>query len=116
MKRKLMAALLALVMAAGMTAGAGALSASDFSGGALSGLAADGDALLVTDIYNKVLWRAEDGAVSRAAGAIGLTGLDGETKRRCLAAIDEVVGRRTLVLATHDTEEAHALGAETVAL
>lgn len=45
-----------------------------------------------------------------------LTGLDGETKRRCLAAIDEVVGRRTLVLATHDTEEAHALGAETVAL
>lgn len=78
MKRKLTAALLALVMAAGMTVGAGALSASDFSGGALSGLAADGDALLVTDIYNKVLWRAEDGAVSRAAGAIGPTGLDGE--------------------------------------
>ena len=45
-----------------------------------------------------------------------LTGLDGETKRRCLAAIDDAVGRRTLVLATHDTEEARALGAETVAL
>ena len=45
-----------------------------------------------------------------------LTGLDGETKQRCLAAIDEAVGRRTLVLATHDTEEAHALGAETVTL
>lgn len=44
MKRKLTAALLALVMAAGMTAGAGALSAQDFSGGALSGLAADGEA------------------------------------------------------------------------
>ena len=45
-----------------------------------------------------------------------LTGLDGETKRRCLAAIDEAVGRRTLVLATHDAGEARALGAETVTL
>lgn len=45
-----------------------------------------------------------------------LTGLDGETKRRCLAAIDEAVGRRTLVLATHDDGEARALGAETVTL
>ena len=45
-----------------------------------------------------------------------LTGLDGETKQRCLAAIDEAVGRRTLVLATHDAGEARALGAETVTL
>ena len=45
-----------------------------------------------------------------------LTGLDGETKRRCLTAIDDAVGRRTLVLATHDAEEAHALGAETITL
>ena len=45
-----------------------------------------------------------------------LTGLDGETKQRCLTAIDEAVGRRTLVLATHDAEEAHALGAEIVTL
>lgn len=45
-----------------------------------------------------------------------LTGLDGETKRRCLVAIDEAVGRRTLVLATHDAGEARALGAETVTL
>ena len=45
-----------------------------------------------------------------------LTGLDGETKRRCLTAIDEAVGRRTLVLATHDAGEARALGAETVTL
>ena len=45
-----------------------------------------------------------------------LTGLDGDTKRRCLTAIDEAVGRRTLVLATHDAEEARVLGAETAAL
>ena len=45
-----------------------------------------------------------------------LTGLDGETKRRCLTAIDDAVGRRTLVLATHDAEEAHALGTETITL
>lgn len=45
-----------------------------------------------------------------------LTGLDGETKRRCLVAINEAVGRRTLVLATHDAGEARALGAETVTL
>ena len=45
-----------------------------------------------------------------------LTGLDSETKQRCLAAIGEAVGRRTLVLATHDAEESHALGAETVIL
>lgn len=45
-----------------------------------------------------------------------LTGLDGETKQRCLVAIDEAVGRRTLVLATHDAGEARALGAETVTL
>ena len=45
-----------------------------------------------------------------------LTGLDGEMQRRCLVAIDEAVGRRTLVLATHDAGEARALGAETVTL
>ena len=45
-----------------------------------------------------------------------LTGLDGETKQRCLTAIDEAVGRRTLVLATHDAEEARGLGAEIVTL
>ena len=45
-----------------------------------------------------------------------LTGLDGETKRRCLAAIDEAVGRRTLVLATHDPAEAQALHARPAAV
>ena len=41
-----------------------------------------------------------------------LTGLDGGTKTQCLAAIDQAVGRRTLVMATHDESEAAALGAE----
>ena len=41
-----------------------------------------------------------------------LTGLDGGTKARCLAAIDRAVGHRTLVMATHDESEAAALGAE----
>ena len=41
-----------------------------------------------------------------------LTGLDGGTKTQCLAAIDQAVGHRTLVMATHDESEAAALGAE----
>ena len=49
MKRKLIAALLALMMLPVLSAPAAALEPRDFSGGALSGLAAAGDALLVTD-------------------------------------------------------------------
>lgn len=45
-----------------------------------------------------------------------LTGLDEENRLRCLALIDRVLGRRTLVLATHNREEAEALGAEIVTL
>lgn len=45
-----------------------------------------------------------------------LTGLDGENRARCLALIDRVVGKRTLVLATHNREEAEALGAEVIQL
>lgn len=40
-----------------------------------------------------------------------LTGLDGETKTRCLAAIDGAVEGRTLLLATHDQSEAEKLHA-----
>ena len=40
------------------------------------------------------------------------TGLDRDTRARCLAAVDEAVGHRTLVMATHDESEAAALGAE----
>ena len=40
-----------------------------------------------------------------------LTGLDSETKARCLSVIHETVGGRTLVMASHDPAEAAALRA-----
>lgn len=76
MKRKIISLLLAAAMA--LTVSAAALTPADFSGGALSGVAADGGALLVTDTFNKVVWRVEDGEVSRFAGQISVPGLDGE--------------------------------------
>ena len=76
MKRKIISLLLAAAMA--LTVTVGALTPADFSGGALSGIAADGGALLVTDTFNKVIWRVEDGEVSRFAGQISVPGLDGE--------------------------------------
>lgn len=45
-----------------------------------------------------------------------LTGLDGETKARCLAAIDRAAQGKTLLLATHDKGEAAALDAEILEL
>lgn len=78
MKAKLLALLLCAAMVLSLPAYAAAPMAGDFSGGALSGIAADGDALLVTDTYNKVVWRLEKGSVTRFAGQIGLPGLDGE--------------------------------------
>ncbi len=41
-----------------------------------------------------------------------LTGLDSETKARCLSVIHETVGGRTLVMASHDPTEATALHAD----
>ena len=41
-----------------------------------------------------------------------LTGLDEESRAVCLAAIDETVGNRSLLMATHDLREAQALRAE----
>ena len=76
MKRKIISLLLAAVMA--LTVTAGALTPADFSGGALSGIVTDGGALLVTDTFNKVIWRVEDGEVYRFAGQISVPGLDGE--------------------------------------
>lgn len=45
-----------------------------------------------------------------------LTGLDGETKAKCLAAIDSAASGKSLLLATHDRREAETLGAEIVEL
>lgn len=57
----------------------GAWSPVDFHGGALSGIVTDGDTLLVSDVFNKVVWRVtEDGTVKQAVGQIGIPGLNGE--------------------------------------
>ena len=45
-----------------------------------------------------------------------LTGLDGDSKAVCLAAIDEAVGERTLLMVSHDPAEAVALGATCIGL
>lgn len=78
MKRKITALLLATVLCAALTAPAAALTPADISGGAPSGIAADGNALLVTDTFNKIVWRVEDDAATPFAGQISVTGLDGE--------------------------------------
>lgn len=45
-----------------------------------------------------------------------LTGLDADSKSVCLAAINEAVGNRTLLLVSHDVGEAAALGATCISL
>lgn len=77
MKIRLLPLLLALCLALGTSAAA--LSTEDFRQGQLSGVAAAADgALLVTDVYNKVVWRVEAGSVTRYAGAISAAGVSGE--------------------------------------
>lgn len=77
MKKKLFALLLAFSLA--LSIPASALSNEDFQQGQLSGLAAAEDgALLVTDTYNKVIWRVEGDTVTRFAGTIGATEASGE--------------------------------------
>ena len=56
-----------------------ALSAEDFKQGQLSGMTATDDgAYLVTDTFNKVVWRVEGDKVTQYAGAISVAGLSGE--------------------------------------
>lgn len=77
MKKKSFAALiLAFVML--MSTVSAAWSPVDFAGGSLSGIVADGDDLLVSDVFNKVVWRISDGEVEQAVGQISIPGLDGE--------------------------------------
>lgn len=78
MKRKIVSLLLTAALCAGLAVPAAALTPADISGGAPSGIAEDDTALMVTDTFNKVVWRIEDGEVSRFAGQISVPGLDGE--------------------------------------
>ena len=78
MKRKITALLLAVALCAALVVPAAALTSTDIAGGSPSGIVEDNGALLVTDTFNKVVWRVEDGAVTRFAGQISIPGLDGE--------------------------------------
>lgn len=77
MKKRIITLLLSAAMM--VTTAFGAWSPVDFHGGALSGIVEDGDTLLVSDVFNKVVWRVtEDGTVEQAVGQIGIPGLNGE--------------------------------------
>ena len=77
MKKKTLAA---LVLACALLMGtvSAAWSPVDFAGGSLSGIVADGDTILVSDVFNKVVWRISGGEVEQAVGQISIPGLDSE--------------------------------------
>lgn len=76
MKRKVLALALALTLLS--AAPVNGMTPVDFSGGALSGIVQDGDTLLVTDTYNKMIWLVENDTAVQAVGKIALQGLNGE--------------------------------------
>jgi len=77
MKKRLLPLLLALCLMFSIPVSA--LKAEDFKQGKLSGLAvAEDGALLVSDTYNKVIWRVAGETVTQYAGAISAAGLSGE--------------------------------------
>lgn len=77
MKKRILPLLLILGLL--LSAPAFALGAEAFKQGQLSGLTSAGDgAYLVTDTFNKVVWRVEGGTVTQYAGAISVAGLSGE--------------------------------------
>jgi len=77
MKKRMIPAL--LLSAALMVGQAGAIWApAEFQNGAPSAITADGDGFLITDVFNKVIWRADNNGVELQAGQISVEGLDGE--------------------------------------
>lgn len=77
MKKKSFAALvLACIMLMGTVSAA--WSPVDFAGGSLSGIVADGSSVLVSDVFNKVIWRITGSTVEQAVGQISVPGLNGE--------------------------------------
>ena len=77
MKKRFLPLLLALCLA--LSIPVSALKAEDFKQGKLSGIAvAEDGALLVSDTYNKVVWRVAGETVTQYAGAISVAGLSGE--------------------------------------
>ena len=77
MKKGFLPLFLALCLA--LSIPVSALKAEDFKQGKLSGIAvAEDGALLVSDTYNKVVWRVAGETVTQYAGAISVAGLSGE--------------------------------------
>ena len=76
MRSKVVAVILILSL---LTIPVSALGAEDFKQGQLSGvITSDNGALLVTDTFNKVVWRVEEDTVKQYAGTISVAGLSGE--------------------------------------
>ena len=77
MKRKLISLILAVFML--FSVSASAMYAGDYQNGRLSGLymLSDGS-MLVTDVYNKVLWHADRDKATIAAGNINIADISGE--------------------------------------
>ena len=75
-KRMILALALSLSLMVGSVSAA--WSPVDFAGGSLSGVVAEGEALLVSDVFNKVVWRVTEEGVEKAVGQISVAGLDGE--------------------------------------
>jgi len=77
MKRKIAAALVLAVMLAYCVPAAAMPDPQAYEMGALSGVCADGGDLLVTDVFNKAVWRFSGGKAVRAAGKAAVTDVNG---------------------------------------
>ena len=75
MKHKLMLPLLAVLLVFGMS---GQAQATEYSGGAFSGMLLSGDKLLATDVFNKVIWCLTSEGKTIYAGKSGMPDLSGE--------------------------------------
>ncbi len=77
MKKRVSALFLALCLVLTLPAAA-ADDAETFARAKLSGVCEDGGALVATDVYNKVVWRIENGKATILAGVVGTPDLTGE--------------------------------------
>lgn len=75
MKQKLMLPLLAVLIILVMS---GRAWATEYSGGAFSGILLSGDKLLATDVFNKVIWCLTSEGKTIYAGKSGAPDLSGE--------------------------------------
>ena len=72
LRKLLLLALCCLLLCAAVPAAAVEEDAAGYTYGCYSGIAADGEALLVTDTFNKVVWRVSGGQFTLFAGNMGV--------------------------------------------